>query len=516
MDHFKAFQTQTLGLLLGAFLLVISAVVGGIWWLSNFTDFAASSIFIITGLGGFILSLGLTVLLSNLILQPIQYAWQAILHVTRENTTVTAPNIEQAKVGRQLLTSLTQQVYKLAQHADTSEGGEEVHANRPEGAQALSVVGHFPLPLFVFNKDQQLTNASDSAISYCGTDKDELFGAPLYETVKLEFGSEHTLDAWIRECQETKVTDTMYWERVRLRPKNDEKQLRQFDMAAHYNRDNPTGAEFIVTMFDRTERYNQDDKSLSFVALAVHELRTPLTVLRGYIEVFEDELADKLDGELSDFMHKMRVSASQLTAFVNNILNVARIEENQLVLRLSEEDWSKALRHAIDDMTLKAKVHGKELSCTIDPGLPSVAVDRISIYEVINNLIDNAIKYSGESNTIVIRSGLGKDGMIETTVQDGGIGIPESVLPNIFEKFYRNHRTRSQIGGTGLGLYLCKAIVSAHGGQIWARSKEGEGSIFGFSLQPYTQLADELKEGDNKDIIRSSHGWIKNHSLYRR
>jgi signal transduction histidine kinase len=106
--------------------------------------------------------------------------------------------------------------------------------------------------------------------------------------------------------------------------------------------------------------------------------------------------------------------------------------------------------------------------------------------------------------------------MVTTTVQDFGVGMPASVLPNLFEKFYRNHRTRQQIGGTGLGLYLCKAIVSAHGGQIWANSKEGQGSTFGFSLQPYANLAEELKTGNNTEITRAAHGWVKNHSFYKR
>ncbi len=76
--------------------------------------------------------------------------------------------------------------------------------------------------------------------------------------------------------------------------------------------------------------------------------------------------------------------------------------------------------------------------------------------------------------------------------------------------------TAPQIGGTGLGLYLCKAIVTAHGGNIWIRSKEGEGSTFGFTLLPFDNLTEELKLSGNKEIVRSAHGWIKNHSLYRR
>jgi signal transduction histidine kinase len=110
--------------------------------------------------------------------------------------------------------------------------------------------------------------------------------------------------------------------------------------------------------------------------------------------------------------------------------------------------------------------------------------------------------------------------MVETTVHDDGVGIPETVMPTLFEKFQRNHRNQAKIGGTGLGLYLCAALVKAHGGNIWVKSKEGEGATIGFSLQPYSQLAASRQNGDNSDgqgdIIRNAHGWIKNHSLYRR
>src|SRR5690606_39754881 len=126
------------------------------------------------------------------------------------------------------------------------------------------------------------------------------------------------------------------------------------------------------------------------------------------------------------------------------------------------------------------------------------------------------IKYSDKNNRIVVRTFLRDDGMIETTVQDFGIGIDASIIGNLFEKFYRNHRSRAEVGGTGLGLYLSKAIVKAHGGQIWVQSKPGQGSIFGFTLQQYAKLADTQKTADNQGMRRVAHGWIKNHSFYRR
>jgi len=152
----------------------------------------------------------------------------------------------------------------------------------------------------------------------------------------------------------------------------------------------------------------------------------------------------------------------------------------------------------------------------VQKDLPTVGVDRISVHEVLSNLLDNALKYSGTGKKIIITSVLNKEGLVETTVQDFGAGIPESVIGNLFDKYYRSHRSRTNVGGTGLGLYLSKAIIDAHGGRIWVRSKEDEGSTFGFTILPYAKLADEQKNGDNNDITRGAHGWIKNHSLYSR
>jgi signal transduction histidine kinase len=239
-------------------------------------------------------------------------------------------------------------------------------------------------------------------------------------------------------------------------------------------------------------------------------------VLRGYIEALEEEMGKDISPEMQDFMQRMNATAQQLTAFVNNILNVARVDNDQLQLQLNEENWKTIIESAINAISLRAKVRGITLETNIAPNLPTVGVDRLSIYEVINNLIDNAIKYSGESKLIKIDTHLSNDGMVETTVKDFGVGINTSIMPNLFTKFYRDHRNRAQIGGTGLGLYLSKAIITAHEGNIWVNSKPGQGSSFSFTVQPYSRLAEELKNSDNKDIVRGAHGWIKNHSLYRR
>ncbi len=449
------------------------------------------------------------------VLEPLQAIWRAVLHIDPEHHGTPAPNLDELRVGRELVTNLTLQIYQFASH----ENSKDLIDHKQKVIQSANIVSHLPLPLFVFNKQLLVTNSSNSALEYCNLESSELFGKSLFDSLHLEFQDEHTLDAWIIECQNGKVTDTAYWERVHVLSKDDNSLMRQCDIAAYYNRDNPSGAEFIVTLFDRTDKYNEDDDSLSFVAMAVHELRTPITMLRGYIEVFEEELEGKLDDELASFMLKMDASAKHLSSFVSNMLNVARIDQNQLSLHLTEAPWSEVLKASTSDAELRARAHEKTIEYQFGDNLPTVAVDQVGMYEVMNNLLENAIKYGGESKNIIVKSAVNKDGMVEVTVQDFGPGIPASVLPNLFEKFSRNHRTRQQISGTGLGLYLSKAIISAHGGQIWVSSKENntaEGTTFGFTLQPYSQLAEELKDSGNKEITRNAHGWIKNHSLYRR
>jgi signal transduction histidine kinase len=376
-------------------------------------------------------------------------------------------------------------------------------------------MNNLPLPLLVLDKEQNIVFSNEAASSYLGREKADIQNKNVYSVLDMSFPSDDTFDSWLNTSQVNSATSSRLWERVRLNV-TDNQPTRLFDLAGYYNKDNSTGNETMMVLFDHTSQYSQDDQAVSFIALSVHELRTPLTVLRGYIEAFEEEFEGKLSPELQDFMYKMQATAQQLAAFVNNILNVARVDEDQLVLSLNEASWNEVVEAAVATMSLRAQVRGITLETNLADNLPTVGVDRVSIHEVINNLIDNAIKYTGKSTKIIVTTTLNKEGMVETTVTDHGVGIPENIMGNLFTKFYRDHRNRAQIGGTGLGLYLSKSIITAHGGNIWVRSKVGEGSTFGFTLLPFTELAAERKNSDNTEIVRGAHGWIKNHSLYRR
>jgi signal transduction histidine kinase len=515
MNTLKRTQRELFGKTFGMNLLSSGLVLVAVMGLYAYETGSAPSIPIIAAAAILCTSMALLATLSTTrTLRSILHAvTQALVHASpsQRNTTEGAP-IESLIVGRAFVTEIAQQIHELA-NIPVDVVRAEHHT---EATQASTILSHLPLPIFVFNVNQQVTFASDSAISYADTDSARLLGKPLSEAFDMEFSSSFTLASWIADCQANKATDTAYWRRVRIRSKANSEYERQCDIAGSYNRNNSQGIEFVITMFDHTDEYDQDDQSVNFVALAVHELRTPLTIMRGYIEAFDDELTGKLDKQTQTYMDRLQASAKRLSSFVNNILNVTRIQENQLPVKLAQEDWPGVLQAAVTDMQLQASTRGKQIELEIDKDLPPVGVDRTTMYEVICNLIDNAIKYSAQSRVITVSSRFTSESLVETTVQDRGVGIPANVLPTLFEKFHRNHRNKLQISGTGLGLYICKAIVDAHGGNIWVNSQEGEGSAFTFTVLPYASLAAEQKTGDNADMTRTAHGWIKNHNLIRK
>ncbi len=513
MDHLQQVLQYFRRYLLVVVFTQNAILVIGYWYASTYTGLPT---FVVLGtfLGlGFLFSLILMYGASDRLIQPLRALWQAILHISPgEQQLVPPPDLQKLRVGRELVANLTGQIYQLSSVAD------RVASNvRQESTDIRRnfIANNLPLPLFVLDASETIQFANEAAAKYIGITTADLIGKNIYMVLDMSFPSEDTFDVWLKAAKTASATASKSWERVRLAVR-DNHPMRLFDLASYYNKDNTQKIETMLVLFDHTKQYSQDEQAISFIALSVHELRTPLTLLRGYIEVFEEELTGKVDPELTDFMHKMNATAQQLTAFVNNILNVARVDNDQLELQLQEEDWGTVLRGALDNLSLRAQVRGIALEYTIAPDLPPIGIDRLSIHEVINNLIDNAIKYSGTSKVIKIDAHMTQDGMIETTVQDTGLGISTNVMPNLFTKFYRDHNNRAQIGGTGLGLYLSNAIVSAHGGHLWVRSKVGEGSTFGFTLLPYARLADTVKASNNNEIVRGAHGWIKNHSLYRR
>jgi signal transduction histidine kinase len=510
VDYITKFRRQLALRTYFAILLPLLIALGTWVALDNYLDLPETVMMIISAVVGLICTLISTSIIVSASTKPVEMMQDVIGFASHDNRNTQQPDINKLKLGRELITAQSLQIYDLASSAKTQVNNDSQSSELQSSTQ--SIIDIIATPIYGVDGNQIVTVVNNAGANYIGKAITEIVGKPLFDSLNLSFQSDETYKDWLETSKTNSVTGTRSWDRVRHIIDADNS--KQFDLVASFSNGNNSGTESMLALFDKSDKYNNDDQDISFVALAVHELRTPLTIMRGYIEVFEDELGPTLNAEMTEFMHKMHASSQQLASFVNNILNVARIEENQLSLKLRSENWEEILKNAVEDLELRAQVHGIHIDLTIANNLPPVAADRISVHEVINNLVDNAVKYSGKSGKIVIESKLNSEGMIETSVQDFGIGIPDSVVGQLFQKFHRSHRSSGQVVGSGLGLYLCKALVTAHGGNIWVRSKEGEGSIFTFTLLPFDKISAEQAEGED-GIIRGAHGWIKNHSLYR-
>lgn len=511
MNHFHKFKQH---LAIQTFLAVVLPGALGIATLYVTREILSYNIVVAGSITGIVFVSTATLsqyILFHTSIKPLEMIWSAVWHVSPEKSTGPPPNIETVKAGREFVSAILSQVYELAssQTLIGSDSKEALTQTMPKSG----LVDIMPVPMFALDKDWNIIYVNEAACTYLEQDRKEILNKGLKNILDLSFKEEMGLETWLQTSSEKRATDTHTWEYVKLR--KDGKTIKKFDLAASYSKNSSDGHEALLVLFDKSNSYQVQEQATSYVAIAVHELRTPLTMLRGYIELFEDELSSQLSPEHQEFMRKMNVAGQNLAAFVSNILNIARIDEDQFELTLHEADWNIVLHEIVQGLELRAQVKGKRIHLEVDENLPTVGIDKISMYEVMNNLVDNAIKYSGQSPDITIAAHLDKEGTITTTVQDKGAGMPQNVLSGLFTKFYRSHRSKTAVSGSGLGLYLVKAMITAHGGNVWVQSKEGEGSTFGFTLQPYSEVSDKNKPSAQNGIEHRAGGWIKNHSLYR-
>jgi two-component system sensor histidine kinase BaeS len=218
-----------------------------------------------------------------------------------------------------------------------------------------------------------------------------------------------------------------------------------------------------------------DDMKKNFIADVTHELRTPLTVIKGTIETLEDGAVDDLDGRSSLLTSMMR-ETDRLIRMVNDLLLLTRADAGALQLNYQELDLTELARMRCETMSLMAERQQVELKIIGDSCPVSADPDRIS--QVLNNLLDNAIRHAPVGSTVCVEV-KSKDDGTECSVSDSGMGIPAKHLPFVFDRFYRIESSRDRLsGGTGLGLAIARALVNAHGGKISVQSMEGKGTTF--------------------------------------
>jgi signal transduction histidine kinase len=236
----------------------------------------------------------------------------------------------------------------------------------------------------------------------------------------------------------------------------------------------------LVAASDVTARHEIDQQKDEFIALASHELKTPVTAIKGYAQSGLRAATKLGDERLERTLRVIDDQSNRLTRLINELLDVSRAQSNTLSLYAEPLDLRQLVHEVVNNLQLTAPAFTLDLQ--VPPRPTVVNADRQRIEQVLVNLVQNAIKYSGQSERVEI-SVRTEGSEVITTVRDFGVGIPLDQQEQVFERFFRARNVSSRhYSGLGLGLFIARGIVERQGGRMWLQSVEGSGSTFAFAL----------------------------------
>ncbi len=231
----------------------------------------------------------------------------------------------------------------------------------------------------------------------------------------------------------------------------------------------------LVETTEALKRSNQDLEQFAYVAS--HDLQEPIRKIVGFSQLFAKEFEGKMDKNAEEYMTYIVDGGKRMQILIQDLLQFSRVSSGKLTLEMS--DFNDIVQEALQNLETviadnKAEIHVTEL--------PTLAVHRVQIVQLFQNLIGNAIKYRSEKIPVVDISVQKQDGHWVFIIKDNGIGISEEFYEKIFVIFQRLHGRSSKYSGTGIGLAICKRTVERHGGRIWVESTLGQGTSFKFTL----------------------------------
>jgi two-component system NtrC family sensor kinase len=234
------------------------------------------------------------------------------------------------------------------------------------------------------------------------------------------------------------------------------------------------GVGYSIVMHDITHLKDLDRIKSEFVTTVSHDLRSPLTAILGYVELIER--AGPMTAQQEDFIGRVRISVEQIADLVSDLLDLGRIESG---LDTSKERTPMAVltHYALDSFRNRITAKGLRLQTKLQEGLPFVYGDPIRLRQMVDNLLENAMKYTPSNGTIFVEAEA-EDDQVILRIRDTGPGIPHQDQPFLFDKFFRASNTPEDAPGTGLGLSIVKSIVDQHEGRIWVDSELGQGATF--------------------------------------
>lgn len=346
--------------------------------------------------------------------------------------------------------------------------------------------------VFVVDNHLKITLCNEFMEELTGYTQEELVGSQYGDKLVFIYEEEKTInDKFIKDALRTKKKQSM--DKPTILVRKDGSTLAVSDSASPIVSSEGEVIGCVVVFRDITKERELDKIKSEFVSVASHQLRTPLTSIKWYIELLLEEKNGNLNKMQREFVKRIYEGNERMINLVNDLLNVSRIDSGRkFSIVRKHEDIIHVIKNIVDELKVQAKERNIKIKFTKNvPDECTLFIDANKIGEVILNLMTNAIKYSKEGGTVTVD-------VVETnkkatlSVQDQGVGIPQSQQKYIFNKLFRaDNVVRMHIKGTGLGLYIAKSIVEDHEGKIYFESKLNKGTTFFIELPKNKDKKDE-------------------------
>ncbi|ORO75956.1 cell wall metabolism sensor histidine kinase VicK [Streptococcus oralis] len=356
-----------------------------------------------------------------------------------------------------------------------------------ESKRLNSILSYMTDGVLATNRRGQITMINDMAKKQLGVQKEDVLNKSILELLKLE--DEYELRDLITQIPELMIdSQDANGEYLSLRVR-----------FALVRRESGFISGLVAVLHDTTEQEKEERERRLFVSNVSHELRTPLTSVKSYLEALDEGAL--YDPVAPDFINVSLDETNRMMRMVTDLLHLSRIDNATTRLDVELINFTAFITFILNRFDkMRSQDDEKKYELVRDYSINSVwiEIDTDKMTQVIDNILNNAIKYSPDGGKITVSMKTTDDQMI-LSIKDQGLGIPKQDLPKIFDRFYRVDRARSRAqGGTGLGLAIAKEIIKQHNGFIWAKSEYGKGSTFTIVL-PYDK--DAVKEEIWEDEI---------------
>ncbi|EMG34729.1 cell wall metabolism sensor histidine kinase VicK [Streptococcus oralis] len=356
-----------------------------------------------------------------------------------------------------------------------------------ESKRLHSILSYMTDGVLATNRRGQIIMINDMAKKQLGVQKEEVLNKSILELLKIE--DEYELRDLITQIPELTIdSQDANGEYLSLRVR-----------FALVRRESGFISGLVAVLHDTTEQEKEERERRLFVSNVSHELRTPLTSVKSYLEALDEGAL--YDPVAPDFIKVSLDETNRMMRMVTDLLHLSRIDNATTKLDIELINFTAFITFILNRFDkMRNQDEEKKYELVRDYPITSVwiEIDTDKMTQVIDNILNNAIKYSPDGGKITVSMKTTDDQMI-LSISDQGLGIPKQDLPRIFDRFYRVDRARSRAqGGTGLGLAIAKEIIKQHNGFIWAKSEYGKGSTFTIVL-PYDK--DAVKEEIWEDEI---------------